>query len=67
MAIFAYIGYFSYEMNIDITSLQISGPELSFIVYPAALNLMPLKNLWSALFFLVMITLGIDTQVFRFG
>lgn len=51
-------------MNVDIHSLQISGPELTFIVYPAALQLMPFGNLWAALFFLVLITLGIDTQVF---
>lgn len=38
-----------------------SGPELAFIVYPAALALMPAASYWSILFFLMLMTLGIGT------
>ena len=39
------------------------GPGLVFIVYPQAISLMPLPQLWAVLFFLMIITLVVDTQV----
>ena len=40
-----------------------AGPGLAFIVYPRALSLMPLAQLWSALFFFMLFLLGIGSQV----
>ena len=34
-----------------------------FIVYPQAISLMPLPQLWAVLFFLMIITLVVDSQV----
>ena len=36
------------------------GPHLAFIAYPMAIKFSPLPQLWSFLFFLMLITLGLD-------
>lgn len=43
--------------------LLIAGPGLAFITYPGAISLMPLPQLWSSCFFIMIILLGIDSQV----
>jgi len=40
-----------------------SGPGLMFIAYPEAISKMPLPHLWAVLFFIMMIAVGLDTQV----
>lgn len=61
-AIFTVIGNLAYVQEIDIEDLSLSGPGLVFIAFPTALSLMPLPNLWNALFFFMIILLGIDSQ-----
>jgi len=39
----------------------VEGAELIFVIFPMALNMMPFKHLWAALFFFMMINLGLDT------
>ena len=39
------------------------GPGLMFIAYPEAIAKMPLPHLWAVLFFIMLITVGLDTQV----
>lgn len=39
------------------------GPGLVFVVYPEALATMPGATIWSIIFFLMLLTLGLDSSV----
>ncbi len=41
----------------------LSGAGLAFIVYPNAVTTLPLSQIWSVLFMLMLINVGIGTQV----
>lgn len=47
--------------NID--PMVVTGPGLAFVVYPEAISQMPLSVLWAVLFFFMLVTLGLDSQV----
>ncbi|XP_064622840.1 sodium-dependent proline transporter-like [Lineus longissimus] len=61
-AVFAVVGYMAHETGLPVDKVIQSGPGLAFIVYPEALSKLPLPQLWSVLFFLMLATLAIGTQ-----
>ncbi|XP_076436737.1 sodium- and chloride-dependent GABA transporter 1-like [Babylonia areolata] len=61
--IFSMLGYMAHVSGQDIDKVVSAGPGLMFILYPEAVALMPLSQLWAVLFFCVVITLGIDSQI----
>jgi NSS family neurotransmitter:Na+ symporter len=60
-AVFTVIGYLAVSTGQAIQDLKIGGPGLTFITYPTAIQLMPLAPLLGVLFFLMLLSLGIDS------
>uniref|UniRef100_A0A3P8UQS8 Transporter n=1 Tax=Cynoglossus semilaevis TaxID=244447 RepID=A0A3P8UQS8_CYNSE len=61
-AVFSVLGFMANEQGVPISEVAESGPGLAFIAYPQAVAMMPLPQLWSICFFIMLILLGLDTQ-----
>ncbi|XP_056291951.1 sodium- and chloride-dependent betaine transporter-like isoform X2 [Pseudoliparis swirei] len=59
--VFSTLGFMAEKQGISIDKVADSGPGLAFVVFPQAVALMPLPQLWAACFFLMLILLGLDT------
>jgi SNF family Na+-dependent transporter len=65
-AVFATIGYLASELKESVAKyVGVSGPGLAFITYPEAIARMPASSFFSILFFLMLLSLGLGTQVNR--
>ena len=62
VVIFSVLGALSHEMGIPISHVAKSGPGLAFVAYPEALSRLPVPQLWSILFFLMLFILGLDSE-----
>ncbi|PAA71554.1 hypothetical protein BOX15_Mlig013345g1, partial [Macrostomum lignano] len=60
--VFSFLGYLAQELNTNVKDVAQSGVGLAFIVYPQALMKLPGSTFWAILFFLMLITLGLDSQ-----
>lgn len=61
-AIFSVLGFMSETTGIPVANVTTDGAGLVFVVYPQSLANMPLPQLWSVMFFGMMICLGMGTQ-----
>ena len=53
----------SYKTGLPIDQVAKAGPGLAFIAYPQALSIMPGGPFWAVIFFFMLLTLGLDSQV----
>ncbi|KAG9339818.1 hypothetical protein JZ751_022485, partial [Albula glossodonta] len=61
-AVFSVLGFMTHKQGVKIEEVAQSGPGLAFIVYPQAVAMMPVPQLWAAVFFIMIILLGLDSQ-----
>jgi len=62
VAVFAVLGNLAHEQGKHVEDVVADGPGLVFVVFPHALSQMPYPQVWSVVFFGLVICLGIDSQ-----
>lgn len=62
VVIFSVLGYMAKIQDIMVAEVVKSGPGLAFLTYPEVVIHLPLSPVWSALFFLMLFILGINSQ-----
>jgi solute carrier family 6 amino acid transporter-like protein 5/7/9/14 len=60
--LFSFIGYASSETGVAIQDMPVEGMELTFVVYPAMLQLLPFPQFWGAIFFLMLTLIGLASE-----
>ncbi|XP_017835438.2 sodium-dependent dopamine transporter [Drosophila busckii] len=60
--IFSVLGYMAHTSGVNIEDVATEGPGLVFVVYPAAIATMPGSTFWALIFFMMLLTLGLDSS-----
>jgi NSS family neurotransmitter:Na+ symporter len=60
-AVFSVLGYLAQAQGLPIEEVVQGGPSLAFVIYPTAMSLMPFAPVIAAMFFITLLTLGIDS------
>ncbi len=61
-AVFSTLGYLAQTLGVSVKDVTTSGIGLAFVTYPMAISLLPVAaRFFAALFFLLLLTLGIDS------
>ncbi|KAI6177779.1 Sodium-and chloride-dependent creatine transporter 1 [Aphelenchoides bicaudatus] len=60
--IFSFIGFMATQQGKTVQEVAQSGPGLLFLAYPSGILQLPYTNIWSLLFFSMVLFLGVDSQ-----
>ncbi len=61
LAVFGALGYYANMTGQIVTEVLKGGPGLAFVTYPAIINMLPLAKVFGILFFLMLLTLAVDS------
>ncbi|XP_055996918.1 sodium- and chloride-dependent GABA transporter 3-like isoform X2 [Ostrea edulis] len=61
LVVFAILGVMADKRGVTVDKVAKSGPGLAFIAYPEAISMLPVPNLWAVIFFLMLLTVGLDS------
>ncbi|KAM6157187.1 sodium-dependent dopamine transporter [Erethizon dorsatum] len=61
--VFSFLGYMAQKHSVPIGDVAKDGPGLIFIIYPEAIATLPLSSAWAAVFFIMLLTLGLDSAM----
>ncbi|MDN7024585.1 sodium-dependent transporter [Methanoculleus sp. FWC-SCC1] len=62
IAVFSTLGYLAHTTGMPVSEVVEGGIELAFVVYPAAISLLPLApEIFGILFFVMFVTLAVDS------
>lgn len=64
--IFTTFGGMAKKIGVSVQDVAKGGYGLAFVAYPEALSNLPPPQLWSILFFFMLFTLGLDSEVSNF-
>lgn len=60
-AVFSALGYYAKLSGVSVCDVMQSGPHLAFVTYPEIISKLPLAPVFGVLFFLMLLTLAIDS------
>lgn len=63
LVVFAILGHLAHEQGVAVSELELGGPGLAFIAYPTAIALLPAARVYAVVFFLMLLSLALDTQM----
>ena len=61
--LFCYLGFVAKRKNVQVEAMALEGPGVVFQLYPEAIGTLRLAALWSVAFFVMLLTLGLDSAV----
>ncbi|XP_054638182.1 sodium-dependent dopamine transporter isoform X2 [Dunckerocampus dactyliophorus] len=61
--VFSFLGYMSYKHNVPLDKVARDGAGLVFVIYPEAIATLPGSSVWAVIFFIMLLTLGIDSAM----
>ncbi|XP_067651054.1 sodium- and chloride-dependent glycine transporter 2-like [Haliotis asinina] len=61
LVVFSTLGFMAHQAQIHISEVVSSGSGLGFIIYPEAIAQLPFSQMWAVLFFIMLLTIGIDS------
>lgn len=61
--IFSILGYMAHRKGVQVKDVAAEGPGLVFMVVPESISTLPASRFFSAMFFLCILTLGLDSSV----
>lgn len=61
VTVFATLGYLANIQEVSIPDLPVNGIFLAFVSYPMAISNLPLAPVWGIIFFIMLVSLGIDS------